>query len=65
MFLFNLTLDATENFHYPELVGVLLKLQRDFIFPQEQVTELLVMGNGMSSDAVDKIGFVKNNSNNG
>ena len=35
--------DATENCHYPELVGEPLRLELNFIFPLEHVTELIVL----------------------
>ena len=50
--------DATENCHYPELVGEPLRLELNFIFPLEHVTELIVLGERMSSVAVDKFGVV-------
>ena len=50
--------DATENFHYPELVGEPLRLELNFTFPLEHVTELIVLGERMSSIAVDKFGVV-------
>ena len=34
--------DATENFHYPGLVGEPLRLELNFTFPLEHVTELMV-----------------------
>ena len=37
--------DATENCHYPELIGEPLKLELDFTFPLKQVTELIVLKN--------------------
>ena len=46
--------DATENCHYPELVGEPLRLELNFTFPLEHVTELIVLGERMSSVAVDK-----------
>ena len=49
---------ATENFHYPELVGEPLRLELNFTFPLEHVTELIVLGERMSSVAVDKFGVV-------
>ena len=57
---FDLTLmqDATENCHYPELVGEPLRLELNFTFPLEHVTELIVLGERMSSTAVDKFGVV-------
>ena len=50
--------DATENCHYPELVGEPLRLELNFTFPLEYVTELIVLGERMSSVAVDKFGVV-------
>ena len=53
--------DATENCHHPELVGEPLKLELNFIQPFENVTELIVMGERMSSVLVDKFGVVGKN----
>ena len=53
--------DATENCHYPELVGEPLKLELNFTNPLENVTELIVLGERMSSVAVDKFGVVGKN----
>ena len=53
--------DATENHHYPELVGEPLRLELNFTNPLENVTELIVLGERMSSVAVDKFGFVGKN----
>ena len=53
--------DATENFHYPELVGEPLRLELNFSFPLERVTELIVLGERTSSVAVDKFGVVGKN----
>ena len=50
--------DATENCHYPELVGELLRLELNFKFPLEHVTELTVLGERMSSVGVHKFGVV-------
>ena len=50
--------DATENCHYPELVGEPFRLELNFTFPLEHVTELIVLGERMSSVAVDKFGVV-------
>ena len=53
--------DATENYHYLELVGDPLRLELNFTHPLENVTELIVLGERMSSVAVDKFGvFGKN-----
>ena len=62
--LFDLTRmqDATENRHYPERVGETIRLELNSTFPLEHVTELIVLGERMSSVAVDKFGVVgKNN----
>ena len=53
--------DATEKCHYPELVGKPWRLELNFIFPPEHVTELIVLGERMSSVAVDKFGVVGEN----
>ena len=53
--------DATENCHYPELVGEPLRLELNFTNPLENVTELIVLGERMSSFAVDKFGAVGKN----
>ena len=53
--------DATENCHLPELVGEPLRLELNFTFPPEHVTELLVLGERMCSVANDKFGVVGRN----
>ena len=53
--------DATQNFHYPELVGEVLMLELNFTFPLEHVTELIVLGVRMSSVAINKFGNVWKN----
>ena len=53
--------DATENCHYPELVGEPLRLEVNFTSPLEHVTELIVLGERMSSVAIDKFGVVGKN----
>ena len=53
--------DATENCHYPKLVGEPLRLELNFTFTLEHVTELIVLGERMSSVAVDKFGVVGKN----
>ena len=53
--------DSTENCHYPDLVGETLRLELNFTFPLEHVTELTVLGERMSSVAVDKFGVVGKN----
>ena len=50
--------DAAENCHDPELVGEPLTLELHFTFPLEHVTELIVLGERMSSVAVNKFGVV-------
>ena len=55
------TQDATENCHYPELVGEPLRLELNFTNLLENVTELIVLGERMSSVAVDKFGVVGKN----
>ena len=51
--------DATENCHYPELVGEPLRLELNFTQPLENVTELIGLGERMSS--VDTFGVVGKN----
>ena len=53
--------DAIENCHYPELVGEPLRLELNCTNPIENVTELIVLGERMSSVAVDKFGVVGKN----
>ena len=53
--------DATENCLYPELTGEPLRLELNFAFPLEHVTELIVLGERMSSVAVDKFAVVGKN----
>ena len=53
--------DATENCHYPELVGEPLRLELNFTNPLENVTKLIVLGERISSVAVDKFGVVGKN----
>ena len=50
--------DATENCHYPKFIGEPLKLELNFSYPLEHVTELFVLGDRMFSIAVDKFGVV-------
>ena len=51
--------DATEHCSYPELVGEPVRLELNFTFPLEYVSELIVMRGRMSSVAVDKFGVVE------
>ena len=53
--------DATENCHYPEFVGEPLGLELNFNNPLENVTDLIVFGERMSSVAIDKFGVVGKN----
>ena len=53
--------DATENRHYLELVREPLRLELNFTQSLENVTELIVLGERMSSVAVDKFGVVGKN----
>ena len=53
--------DVTENCHYQELVGEPLRLELNFTFPLEHITELILLGERMSSVAVDKFGVVGEN----
>ena len=53
--------DATENCHYHEHVGEPLRLELNFTFPLEHVTELIVLGERKSSAAVDKFSVVGKN----
>ena len=57
---FNLTSmqDATENCHYSEKVGEPLRLELNFTFLLEHVTELIALRERMSLVAVDKFGVV-------
>ena len=50
--------DATENCHYLELVGEPLRLELNFTFPLEHVTELIVLGERMSLVSVKKFAVV-------
>ena len=50
--------DATENCHYPELVGEPLRLKISFTSPLENVTELIVLGEQMSSVALQLASLV-------
>ena len=50
--------DATETFHYPELVGEPLRLELNFTFSLKHLTELNMLGEPMPSVAVDEFGVV-------
>ena len=47
--------EATENSHYPKLVAEPLRLEPTFTSPLEHVTEFILLGERMSSVAVDKL----------
>ena len=54
--------DAAEKCHYPELVGEPSRLELNFTFPLEHVTEVIVLGERKSLVTVDNFGIVgKNN----
>ena len=53
--------DATDKCHRPGLVGEPLRLELNFAFPLEHVTELIILGEQMSSVAVDKFGVLGKN----
>ena len=55
--------DATEHchYHYPEIIGDPLRLELYFSSPLENVTEIIVLGEPMSSVAVDKFGVLRKN----
>ena len=53
--------DATEYWYYPEIVEETLTTELNFTFPQDHVTELIVLGERMSSIAVDKFSVVGKN----
>ena len=53
--------DATESCHYPELVGKPLRLELSFTQLLENITELIVLGERMSSVANDKLSVVEKN----
>ena len=50
--------DATQNCHYPELVGEVSRLELNFTYPPEHFTELTVMAELKSLVAVDKFDVV-------
>ena len=50
--------DATENSHYPELVGELLRLELNITYPLEHVTELKVLGEWLFLVSLKKFGVV-------
>ena len=50
--------DATEKYHYPELVGEPVRLELNSTFSLEHITELIVLGEQMSSVSLVKVGVV-------
>ena len=63
MLIFDLTSmqDATENCHCHELVGEPPRPKLNFTQPLEKVTEIIVLGERISSAAVDKFSVVGKN----
>ena len=61
--LFDLTSmqDATQTCHYPEFVGEPLRLEVNFTHPLENLIELNVLGERMSSVVVGKFALVTKN----
>ena len=57
--------DATENCHYTELVGEPLRLERNVTNPLDDVTELIVLGERMSSVAVTSLVLLERMCKNG
>ena len=57
--------EPTEQCYYPELFGEPLRLELYFSSPLENVTEVIVLGERMSSVAVDKFGVLGKNLWNG
>ena len=53
--------DATGHRYYPELIGEPLRLELYFSSPPKNVTEVIVLGERMSSVAADKFGVVGKN----
>ena len=53
--------DATEHCHHLELIGEPLRLELYFNSPLENVKEVIVLGERISSVAVDRFGFVGEN----
>ena len=60
---FNLTSasDATKTCHYSDIVGEPMRLELNFVFPLEDVTELIFLGERMFSVAFDKFGVIGKN----
>ena len=50
--------EAAEQLHYPELSGERLRSEIFFQFPLKQVKEVIVLGDRLSIDPIDKFGTV-------
>ena len=61
MFDLTSTQEANEICHYPEKVGEPLTLELNFIVPLKQVTELIVLGERLSSVVGEKFDVVGKN----
>ena len=57
--------DVTDNRHHPKLVGEPLRLELNFTFHLKHVSELVLLGERMSSAAVDWFGVVGKSIQNG
>ena len=53
--------DAGENVHYPELTGESIRLEMFFDRSLRNVTEIIVLGERMSTVKIDQFGTVANN----
>ena len=53
--------EAGENIHYPELSGESIRLEMFFDRPLRSVTELIVLGERMSTVKIDQFGTVAKN----
>ena len=53
--------DAGENIHYPELSGESIQLEMFFDRPLRSLTELIVLGEKMSTVKIDQFGTVAKN----
>ena len=50
--------NAGENIHYPELIGESIRLEMFFDHPLRNVTEIIVLGEKMSTVKIDQFGMV-------
>ena len=50
---------ATENCHYTELVELPMRLELNFTFPPEHITDIVVMAERTFSVGVDKFAVVR------